>query len=285
MPTTLELLRLIAEKYGVDVSALEQTIERTEYTLLKAILLALVESSGSSEFNGNRPILREGLTTTGETIGGTTVNEFLENYFFPALSPLASLNILGASILEFGDIQLSRILNWSVTRRTNLITTINVAGITQAPTGENQSGAQEITLTINQTNIFSMLVSDGSLSDTRSKSFYYRHGYFWGAIDHQANITDAEIMALTGASSGTGKALDTNRQKTFNGINGAGNYLVFAFPQSWGTPSFKVNGLANSAFTRVRNDNFINQNGHSEPYQVWISNSQQNNPIAEFEIL
>jgi hypothetical protein len=286
IPTNLELLTLIAEKYGVDISAYEKTSERTEFVLLRLILLS-ISNSGSSDFDGNRPILREDLTTTGEIIGGTTVSEFLENYFFPALSPLAALSIVGDYILEYGlsGAALNRTLNWTATKRTNNITSINVAGVAQSPTGETQSGAQAITLTANQTNAFSMLVSDGNLSDSVSRSFYFRHGYYWGAMASTANITDAEIMALTGAGVGTGKILDTNRQKTFNGINGAGNYLVFAFPQSWGTPSFKVNGLSSTAFTKVRNDAFVNQNGYSEPYQVWVSNTQQNSAISAFEIL
>jgi len=247
-----------------------------------------IATISQNEFDGNTPVLREGLPYTGEVIGGETVTEFLNNFFFPALSPLASLSIVGESILEFGlsGLDLDRFLSWSVDRRTNPIVSITVAGVNITPTGEDQSGSQSVTLVANSTNTFSLLaVDDSGLQASKSVSFYFRHGYYWGAMSDVSSITDADIMALDGAEVGTGKVLDTNRQKTFNGINGAGGYLVFAFPQSWGTPSFKVNGLANSAFTMVRSDNFINQYGYSEPYQVWVSNAAQNAPIAEFEIL
>ena len=290
LPSTNEILSEIAEKFGVSVVDIQKSMEPETVRLLKALNLQLLNGGADDEFNGNRPVLREGLSYTGEVIGGTTVGEFLNNFFFPALAPLAPLTIVGESILEYGlsGVGLDRSLNWDVDRRTNPIVSISVAGVDIVPTGEDQFGNQAVILAENVTNTFSLLVIDDSgLQVSKNASFYFRHGYYWGAMLDVSNITDADIMALDGADSdyGTGKVLDTNRQKTFNGINGAGGYLVFVFPQSWGIPSFKVNGLSNSAFTRVRNDDFINQHGYSEPYQVWTSNAQQNAPIVEFEIL
>lgn len=284
-PTTLELLEQIAERYGVDMSEFIQSTQRTEILLLQGILEVLLSGGGDIAFNGDRPILREGLITTGETIGGATVKEFLENYFFPALSPLGVLTPIGASILEFDNrANIPGILSWQAEKRTNPITSINVGGVAIVPTGDNQNGEQAISITSNETNTFTLLISDGSLSSTTQIKYYFRHGYYWGKISDTANITDAQILALTGAGVGTGKVLDTSRDKTFDGINGAGNYLVFAFPVSWGAPVFLVNGLPNSAFTKIREDDFVNAMGYSEPYQVWASNTKQNNPIAKFEI-
>lgn len=284
-PTNIELLRLIAERLNVDVSALERSTERTELILLRAMALALGNGGANPVFNGERPILREGLPYTGEIIGGATISEFLENLFFPALSPLAILTVIGASVLEYNSqVSINSSLSWQVEKRTNPITSINVAGFAIEPTGENQNGNQAVNITCNQTNTFSIVVSDGILSDTKQAKVYFRHGYYWGAMADVSNISDADIMALNGAGVGTGKVLDINRQKAFNGIDGAGDYLVFAFPQSWGNPTFIINGLTNSAFTKVRNDNFVNALGYSEPYQVWTSNTKSNAPIAIFEI-
>lgn len=288
LPSTNEILISILEKFGVSVDEIANSTEPETVRLLKAINLQLLNGGADDAFDGERPVLREGLSYTGLVIGGTTVKEFLENFFFPALAPLAALTIVGESVLEYGlsGVGLERTLNWDIDRRTNPIASIIVDGVDIEPTGEDQYGNQPVTLIGNVTNTFSLLAIDTSgLQVLKNTSFYFRHGYYWGAMADISNILDADIMDLDGAESGTGKILDTNRQKTFNGINGAGGYLVFAFPQSWGAPSFKVNGLANSAFTKVRNDNFVNQHGYSEPYQVWVSNAAQNAPIAEFEIL
>ena len=286
-PTTIELLELIAEKYGVDMSGFIQSTQRTEILLLKGILEVLVsgEPGGETAFDGDRPILREGLPITGQIIGGATVKEFLERLYFPSLSPWGILTIVGSSILEYNSqAEINGSLSWQVEKRTDPITSINVAGNDIVPTGENQNGELAITITCNQTNVLTLLVSDGTLSHTVQVKYYFRHGYYWGAMNEISNITDAQIMALTGAGVGTGKVLDTNRAKSFNDINGQGKYLVFAFPVSWGVPSFLINNLPNSAFTKVRESNFVNALGYSEPYQVWASNTKQNNPIALFEI-
>jgi hypothetical protein len=47
-------------------------------------------------------------------------------------------------------------------------------------------------------------------------------------------------------------------------------------------PIFTVNGLPNTAFTRLKtNWAFTNQFGFSgSDYEVWISNTQQNSPLT-----
>jgi hypothetical protein len=79
---------------------------------------------------------------------------------------------------------------------------------------------------------------------------------------------------------GTGSELSTNLTKTYTNMNGNGNYLIFAFPSTFGNPSFIVNGLSNNAFTKVKsNFLFTNQFGYITNYDVWISNTIQNSPL------
>lgn len=49
-------------------------------------------SSLDVPFNGNRAIKRDDPDFEGETVGGSTVKEFLENFFFPFVSATVSLN-------------------------------------------------------------------------------------------------------------------------------------------------------------------------------------------------
>ena len=61
--------------------------------------------------------------------------------------------------------------------------------------------------------------------------------------------------------------------------------MVFAWPTSFGTPAFVVNGLPNTAFTLISSAfSFTNANGYVNTYDVWISNTAQNSPIASFQI-
>lgn len=238
-------------------------------------------------FDGTRTITNPNLSDYGTSPGGTSVTEFLDNYFYPDEDPGASLSVSGSSVLEYGlsGASLNRTLNWTATKTTNDIATIVVAGISKTATGSTQSGTQSVTITANVTNTYTMTVTDTEgLQDTDNAIWYFRHGYYWGSMASVASISDADIRALDGAGVGSGKELTTTRVKSFDGINAAGDYLVFAFPSSWGAPTFKVNGLTSTAFTKVRDNTFVNVNGYSETYQVWVSDTQQNNPITNFDI-
>lgn len=71
------------------------------------------------------------------------------------------------------------------------------------------------------------------------------------------------------------RPLVTTRTLTLTDFNAGGNYLFFAWPTIFGTPVFKINGLTNTSFTKVKsNFVFTNTLGFSGVnYDVWISNT------------
>ena len=98
-------------------------------------------------------------------------------------------------------------------------------------------------------------------------------------------IVGFQPLWADGAGVGTGKALASSRAANYNGINANGQYLVFAWPSSFGTPNFTVNGLANTSFTKLGNGvSVTNMNGYTETYDVWVSNNTTNAPIQSFII-
>lgn len=201
-------------------------------------------------------------------------------------------------------------LNWSAVRNSNAITSIIVGGFAQVPTGNSQVGVQATTGThsvspgVSQTNTFNMSVGDGTSTTNTSISLTWMNKRYWGFVDLTgignpdltlnpglsssvaAVVTDGVILALTGANANSqafGNELSTTKSKTYTGINGAGKHLVFAWPSSVSspyTPTFTVNGLPNTAFTRIRsNSPFTNINGFTTNYEVWVSNTLQNSPL------
>lgn len=101
----------------------------------------------------------------------------------------------------------------------------------------------------------------------------FRHKRYWGTHPGFVNPSDAAIIAANSEFS-------TTRQQVRNGFDGGGNYLFFAWPTSFGNPTFIVNGLTNTAWTKIRSAGaFINASGFSEPYDVWISNTPQASPL------
>ena len=84
-------------------------------------------------------------------------------------------------------------------------------------------------------------------------------------------------------------SLSGTKNGTYLGINGSsttpGEYLVFAWPSSYGTPTFTINGLPNTAWTKIGiSISFTNMNSYANTYDVWISNTAQNSPITSFVI-
>lgn len=244
---------------------------------------------GDTPFDGNRPITTEGFPTL--TPGGTTVTEFLNNLFYAVRKPSVSVSLAPAvSECMAAGADVSVTVNYTVTRPIGCpaVTSITVNGtavtVPAINEGGSGSGSRSVPLPRNINQIYTVSVTAGGQTVTASATESWRYARYWGALTKNANITDADILSLTGAGVGTGKELNETRQKTYNGIDGAGKYLVFVFLSSAGIPEFFINGLNSTAFTKVRDGAFINASGATYNVQVWVSNTTYNSPVAQFEI-
>lgn len=233
---------------------------------------------GSDAFNGERSITRNTPGILGFDPNTTTVEAFLEEVFYPPIPPECAISV-NDPIREIGQ-DPDYILTWSATQESNAITGITVDGEAITLTGGSQAGTQAGTLP-NAYGSYtkSMTATDGTLSDTESCTIQYFPMIFWGTIAKDglsdAPITDADILALANSN------LQANRDLTLANFGGGGLYLIFAFPSSYGTPSFVMNGLNNTAFTNVRpGSNFVNAQGATIVMDVYVSNFLYNSPIA-----
>lgn len=90
-------------------------------------------------------------------------------------------------------------------------------------------------------------------------------------------ITSNTLKAAPGSNNRVlaTKVFATTRSLSLSDYAAGGNYLFFAWPTAFGTPTFKINGLSNSAFTKVKsNFVFTNESNFSGVnYDVWISNT------------
>lgn len=227
-------------------------------------------------FNGQRPITKPNIPgLSGHTLGGVTILEFLEG-FFPAVPPGTS--IVGGGTRQFGASP-EVTLSWSVVKNTFPITEINVAGTAIVPTGNNQSGTLTVMAQQNIATTFQMYAKAGKDTAYASTTIGWSHKRFWGTTTkdgiNQA-ITDADILALS-------QEFASNRVKTLSGFDGRGQYFIYVFPTAWGVPQFSVNGLPNTAFTRVRTGAFVNSDGFSSSFDVWMSNTTVSG-LANYQI-
>ncbi len=68
------------------------------------------------------------------------------------------------------------------------------------------------------------------------------------------------------------KSLQGGRAKTFTVNAGAGEYIWYACPDRYGTPSFNVGGF-DGGFSKLDTLNYTNPSGYTESYQVWRSDN------------
>jgi hypothetical protein len=233
---------------------------------------------GSNAFNGERDITRNTPGIIGFDPNTTTINAFLEEVFYPPIPPECAISV-DNPIREIGQSD-AYTLTWEVTEETNTITGITVDGNAITPTGASQSGTQ----TGNFANTYgsytkSMTATDGITTPIpASCSVQYLPRYFWGTTTKDgltdAPILDADILALANSN------LTDTRALTLTNFGGGATYLIFALPSSFGIPSFVINGLANTAFTKVRAaSNFVNAEGATIVMDVWVSNYLYNSPL------
>lgn len=90
-------------------------------------------------------------------------------------------------------------------------------------------------------------------------------------------ITSNTIKATAGTQNRVlaSRVFATSRSLSLSDYAAGSNYLFFAWPTAFGEPTFKINGLSNSAFTKVKsNFVFTNESNFSGVnYDVWISNT------------
>lgn len=223
----------------------------------------------------------------GTTFSNRTLQQMFDDMFYPYTAPSCSLSATVPS-REFGSSNATT-LSWSVTKAKLTIQSITVDGQSIVPTGVNQTGTKSATVVQNVNTTFTMSVSDGTSTIPGSTTVYWYNAVYWGKVASFAapsmTIVGTQPAWADGAGVGSGKSLASSRSGSYSGINGAGQYLAFAWPTSFGTPTFTINGLPNTAFTKISSSiSFTNMYGYTTNYDVWLSNTAQNSPIASFVI-
>jgi hypothetical protein len=308
-----ELLTQLPDNSGNLIVA--KNIRDSVFTLWDRIdtvsIIAASAGSASAFFQNSDPTpVTVGGISAGSTFPTpTTMQDMWNQLLYPYVGPGSGFSPSSSS-REYGA-SLALNLNWSATRNSDPITTIIVDGVAQIPTGNSQAGIKaatgthSVTPAVSQNNIFTISVGDGTSTSNSNYTLSWMNRRYWGYINLSSignpNLTtnpgsassvasictDTVIKALTGANANAqlfGSELSTSKNKTYTGIDGAGNHLIFAWPSLVGgalTPSFTVNGLPNTAFTRVRTASaFVNQfNFSGTNYEVWVSNTLQNSPL------
>ena len=288
--TLPELLNQIPDNTGNLIDAVN--IRNSVYTLWERISDVQVTASQSASIiysNSTPTPVSVGGIVAGSTFSNKTMTEMWNDLLYPYIAPSSSLS--GGDLREFGSNN-GVTLTWNVTKGSELITTIIVDGTPIVVTGDNQSGTKSTTATQNNFTTFTMTVSDipnGSSTVSSSTSVSWSSAIYWGKTPTftlpSMIVSGSQPAWADGAGISPGKSVTPSKSRSYNGINGAGQYLVFAWPTSYGEPSFTINGNPNTAFTKIGSAvSHTNIHGYTANYDVWISNTAQNSTIDTFTI-
>lgn len=138
---------------------------------------------------------------------------------------------------------------------------LNVVG---TPTAFSSTGPFSKT-TNNDSVIFTLTADDGvDPTDVATATMRWRPRGYYGVGINQVSATEAFIEALASSQ------LLASRTLTFSATAGAAEHIYYAFPASYGTPTFTVNGFV-GGFELVGSVNVTNTFGVTQSYAMWKS--------------
>jgi hypothetical protein len=116
---------------------------------------------------------------------------------------------------------------------------------------------------------------DGTIINTATTSISFLPRRYWG-YSASAELDDAGILALF-------SELAINRLQTRT-LNPANQYLYFVWPSAYGIPTFKFNGIANSAWISTMRT-VINAYSAAVPCNIYRSEYKQSGANIVIEVL
>lgn len=111
---------------------------------------------------------------------------------------------------------------------------------------------------------FTLSAADGAETSSKGTSVAWRPKVYYGAGAAGLN-TETGIKGLPSSS------LAGSRSTTITATAGVGQYIYYAFPVSYGTPSFSVGGFEGGFELAANNVNVTNSFNVTQAYQVWKS--------------
>lgn len=199
----------------------------------------------------------------GSVVAGPGIDvTFAAGAYTVGLHTALSASMSGGSDVEIGSSIASVVLSWSYNTS---ITAQSLSGSgTSAPLLAARTQTVSGPFTTLQT--WGLSADNGADHATGSTTLRFLSKRYWG-VSALTTLTDAQIIALA-------NSVLTTTRVMFDTLAPSAQYIYFAWPTSFGTPTFLVNGLLNTAWTKVRSASaFVNASGASVNYDVWRSDN------------
>lgn len=184
---------------------------------------------------------------------------------------LAELEYVPISITEFSLDKPtceygSTVAEIKFTWKTNKVPKTLKIGSNDIPIG----GKTEGTYTLSGQNIstktdFTLVANDGKNKASKIATVNFYKAVYYGVKTPGTSIDNALVKALT-------KTLQSSRVKTFTVTAGAGQYIWYALPVTYGACKFNVGGF-DGGFSLEETISFTNDAGYTENYYIYKSDN------------
>ena len=247
----------VAEPIALFDEDLEEDIARVGYAVVgrsvvagNSITYAEVEL-GYEEWKTGDLITADKLNKIESTIYEHT--QMLDELLYKAIT-INNFSI-SKSTAELGEKLIGLILNWSYNKTPTYQKLDNVLI-------DNELRKYTVEKEISSNTSFKLEVSDGKTTVNRTASINFYNGRYYGVSNSETYDSDF-ILSLN-------KTLTNSRACNFTVNCRPGQYIFFAIPTRFGTPTFSVGGFS-GGFVKVSTLNFTNKFGYTEPYDIWKS--------------
>ena len=200
---------------------------------------------------------------------GLSENDFTDEYrktvddlaytaiAFMSASATNSSNEIGSTVKD-------TVVTWSLNKEPESLTI--KFGSEAAETLDSSARSKSYsgkTITSN-TSIVITATDERDAKTARTVSITFQPRAYWGVVPNKESYENADILGLSG------NALTSSRARTINVNAGADEYILYAIPSSFGTPTFRINGFE-GGFVKVETINFTNASGYSQNYDIYKS--------------
>ena len=183
-------------------------------------------------------------------------------YVTPAVSTFTSNPVFGD--YEIGDTVSNPRFTWSYNKA--IVNQNLKAGGSVLPLDDTQAREYAYTGDITSNTTFIISGSDKKEKSCTSRgSFNFKHKRYYGVAEIPAEYNSDFILGLSG------KEFCTDRTKSaFSLTAGAGQYMFYCFPATYGTPTFNVGGF-DGGFELAATIDFTNASGNTTSFVIYKS--------------
>ena len=190
------------------------------------------------------------------------INNKLADLMYEEITFTSFTNNVGT--VELGSTVDSVTLSWE-TNKTPTTLTLDGASIDVNAKSHIYSGLALKPTSVTTKTYTITATDDRNTEATKTTSFSFVNGVYYGAINSGTTINNTVILGLS-------HKLQNSKSTSFTTTADDGQYIVYALPSRLGTPAFNVGGF-DGGFHLETSLSFTNTSGYTETYNVYFSDN------------